>query len=205
MMTINNCDSQIGHHKQEIFSSEWLILCVTMRITYNIAFTVTDLPFLIWTLLKKNYLKRQVLGQLLNQVISEGFQICNDLLEPSLNRSPARAGHDSTRSSTKRCINFSQHSPRHVASRYPQQRSGPCRPSGRPPPPPTLSSPPGRLRSARSRRASDARSARRRASRRGRPALRSPPTRRMQQSVRRAPGLCVGAWQGIHCWRRLSL
>jgi len=42
-MTINNCDSQSPLHKQEIYSSQWLILCVMMHVTYNIMFTATDL------------------------------------------------------------------------------------------------------------------------------------------------------------------
>jgi len=28
MMTINNCDSQSALHRQEIYSPQWLILCV---------------------------------------------------------------------------------------------------------------------------------------------------------------------------------
>jgi len=37
LLTINNCDSQIVLHRQEINSPDWLILCVMMHVMHNIA------------------------------------------------------------------------------------------------------------------------------------------------------------------------
>jgi len=48
---------------QEIYSPKWLILCVTMHVVNNIAFTARDVDFKIFTFLKDN------------QVISKSFQV----------------------------------------------------------------------------------------------------------------------------------
>jgi len=76
-MTINNCEGHTALHRQDIYSPQWRILCVMMHVTYNIAFTATDVTFNILTSLKAIYLKYQATGKLLNQVISIGFQVSN--------------------------------------------------------------------------------------------------------------------------------
>jgi len=81
MMTINNCDSQSALHRQEIYSPQWLILCVMMR---DIAFAATDVASEIVTFLNANYLKYQVMVNFLNQAISKGFQVSNYYLNTAL-------------------------------------------------------------------------------------------------------------------------
>ena len=43
---------------------------------HGAAFTATDVASQIFIFLKTNYLKCQVMTELLNQVISKGFQVC---------------------------------------------------------------------------------------------------------------------------------
>jgi len=73
-MTINNCDSQSTLHRQEIHSTERLILCVMMPVMYHVVFTATDVASKILVFLKANYLKYQVTAKLLNQAMSKGFK-----------------------------------------------------------------------------------------------------------------------------------
>jgi len=40
-MTINNYDSQISLHRQEIYWPKWLILCVMIHFICDMAFTAT--------------------------------------------------------------------------------------------------------------------------------------------------------------------
>jgi len=55
-----------------------------MHVMYNTAFTATNVASKILTFLKAKYLKYQVVAKLLiNQVISEGFQVSDYLREPS--------------------------------------------------------------------------------------------------------------------------
>jgi len=70
-------------YRQEIYSLQWLILCVMTHVMYNIAFVATDVASKTLTFLKTSYLMHHVMANLLNQVISEGFQVSNYLLEPS--------------------------------------------------------------------------------------------------------------------------
>jgi len=72
MLIIKNCDLRTALHRQEIVTPKWLILCVTM---HNAEFTATDVASKIWTFLKTNHLKYQVMAKLLDQVISKGFQV----------------------------------------------------------------------------------------------------------------------------------
>jgi len=79
-MTINNCDSRSALHRQEIYSLQRLILCVTMHVMYSIVFTAADVASKILTFPKANYLKYQVMAKLLNQVIGKCFQVSNYLI-----------------------------------------------------------------------------------------------------------------------------
>jgi len=45
MLTTNNSGLQSALHMQEIYSPEWLILCVMINVMHNIAFTATDVAF----------------------------------------------------------------------------------------------------------------------------------------------------------------
>jgi len=56
MNTVNNCDSQSALHRQEIYSPQWLILCVMMHDMYNIVFAATGVVSKTLTFLKRNYL-----------------------------------------------------------------------------------------------------------------------------------------------------
>jgi len=60
MMTINCCDSQSALHRQEIYSHQWVILCVMMHVMLNIVFIATDMASKISTFIKANFLKYQV-------------------------------------------------------------------------------------------------------------------------------------------------
>ena len=56
-MTINNCDSQSALHRHEIYSPQWVILCVMMHVMYNIAFTAADVAYKTLNFLKANCFK----------------------------------------------------------------------------------------------------------------------------------------------------
>jgi len=43
---------------------------------HDVAFTATDVASQIFIFLQTNYFKCQVMAELLNQVISKGFQVC---------------------------------------------------------------------------------------------------------------------------------
>ena len=83
-MIINNCDSQSALHRQEIYSPQWLTLCVMMHVMRNISFAATDVAFVILFFLNANYLNYQVMENVLNQVISKGFQVSNYYLNTAL-------------------------------------------------------------------------------------------------------------------------
>jgi len=54
-MKINNL-TQNALHRQEIYSPQWLILCMMMLFIYNIELKATDAAYKILTLLKPNSL-----------------------------------------------------------------------------------------------------------------------------------------------------
>jgi len=57
------CDSQSPMHRQAICSTQWLILCVMMHNTCNIAFATTDVACKILTFLEVHYLKHQIMAE----------------------------------------------------------------------------------------------------------------------------------------------
>jgi len=74
------CDTQIDLHRQEIYTPQRLILCVMMYVMYNTAFQATDMASKLWTFLKANYMKNQVMAKLPNQVISKSVHISHKVI-----------------------------------------------------------------------------------------------------------------------------
>jgi len=72
---VNNCDSQSYFHRQKIYSPQWFILSVLMHVMYNIMVTAIDVASKFLTFLKANYLKYQVMKELINLVINTSFQV----------------------------------------------------------------------------------------------------------------------------------
>jgi len=61
-MTISNCDSQNVLRIEDIYSPQWLVLCVVKHVVYNIAFKTTDVASKILTSLNANYSNSSLQG-----------------------------------------------------------------------------------------------------------------------------------------------